>query len=104
MPKVQSASGENGASAASEEAVPQAGVSFEDAMRDLERIILDMEGGHLSLEQSLAAYKRGAGLLRHCQGALERVREQVRILEGEELKAFDADAARPPGRATGAGN
>lgn len=85
MQKSDSPSG----SAADASALPP----FEDAMRELEDIIGAMEGGDLSLEQSLAAYQRGARLVKHCQGALERVREQVRVLEGEELRPLDAEGA-----------
>lgn len=60
--------------------------SFEDAMRELEVIVGKMDDGSLSLEESLAAYKRGAELVRRCQQALEAVREQVQILDGEMLR------------------
>ena len=36
--------------------------SFEVAMGELEQLVQRMEGGALSLEQSLAAYRRGAAL------------------------------------------
>jgi len=62
---------------------------FEDAMRELEGIVHGMEGGALTLEQSLEAYQRGAVLIKQCQVALERVREQVRVLDGDELKPLD---------------
>ncbi len=63
--------------------------AFEDAMRELESIINGMEAGSLSLEQSLTAYKRGAELVKQCQVALERVREQVRVLDGDVLKSLE---------------
>lgn len=62
--------------------------TFEAALAELEKIVNDMEGGELSLEQSLACYKRGAELLKFCQGALSDAREQVKILEDNVLKAF----------------
>ncbi len=66
-------------------AVPKE-ASFEEAMRELETIVARMDDGSLTLEDSLAAYKRGAELVRRCQEALEAVREQVQILDGEMLK------------------
>lgn len=65
---------------------------FEDAMRELEAIIHGMEAGTLTLEQSLEAYKRGAELVKQCQAALERVREQVQVLDGDVLKPFEHKA------------
>jgi exodeoxyribonuclease VII small subunit len=60
--------------------------SFEDAMRELDAIVERMENGTLSLEQSLAAYRRGAELVRHCQTRLDAVRQQVQMLDGEILR------------------
>ena len=45
-----------------------------------------MEDGQLSLEQSLATYKRGAELLKFCQAQLADAQQQVKVLEGEVLK------------------
>lgn len=61
---------------------------FEQAMEELETLVTGMESGELSLEQSLAAYKRGAYLLQVCQGALQDAQQQVKILEDGMLKDF----------------
>jgi len=50
-----------------------------------------MEGGQLPLEESLAAYKRGAELLTYCQGALKSAQQQVEVLEKGVLKAFEPE-------------
>jgi exodeoxyribonuclease VII small subunit len=63
---------------------------FESAMAELEKIVADMESGKLSLEDSLAAYKRGAELLAFCRSRLEDVQQQVQILEDGMLKDFSA--------------
>lgn len=57
-------------------------------MAELEGVVAAMEGGQLTLEASLTAYKRGAELLKYCQGVLEDAQQQVRILEGESLREF----------------
>jgi exodeoxyribonuclease VII small subunit len=54
--------------------------SFEQALAELEALVSQMESGQLPLEQSLAAYKRGAELLQYCQKSLADVEQQVRIL------------------------
>ena len=66
---------------------------YEAAMAELEQIVADMEAGKLSLEQSLAAYKRGAELLAFCRGRLEDAEQQVRVLEDGLLKEFSAGDA-----------
>jgi len=63
---------------------------FEAAMAELEQVVADMESGKLSLEDSLAAYKRGAELLQLCRGRLEDAQQQVRVLEEGTLKAFQS--------------
>jgi exodeoxyribonuclease VII small subunit len=49
-----------------------------------------MEEGQMPLEQSLAAYKRGAELLKFCQAQLQDAQQQVKILENGVLKNFGA--------------
>lgn len=67
--------------------------SFETAMADLEQLVAEMESGKLSLEDSLAAYKRGAELMSYCRTRLEEAQQQVRVLEEGVLKDFNAGDA-----------
>ena len=53
---------------------------FETSLDALEALVAQMEGGDLTLEQSLAAYEQGVGLYRHCQQALEQAELRVRLL------------------------
>ncbi|WP_066096905.1 exodeoxyribonuclease VII small subunit [Xanthomonas massiliensis] len=53
---------------------------FEQSLEELEQLVEKMEGGELTLEQSLAAYERGVALYRQCQGALEQAELRVRLL------------------------
>ena len=62
--------------------------TFESALAELETIVARMEDGQLSLEQSLAAYKRGAELLKLCQAQLADAQQQVKVLEAGALKNF----------------
>lgn len=64
--------------------------TFETALAELEGIVTGMEAGQMPLEQSLAAYKRGAELLKFCQAALQDAQQQVKILEDNVLKNFGA--------------
>jgi len=66
--------------------------SFERALAELERIVEQMEGGKLSLEQALAAHKRGLELARICRERLDKAQQQVEVLEGEVLKPLAAGA------------
>lgn len=66
--------------------------SFEKALAELEKLVAQMEGGSLSLEQALAAHKRGLELARICQKRLEAAQRQVKVLEGEVLRKLPAAA------------
>lgn len=66
--------------------------SFEAAMADLEKLVAQMEAGELPLEASVAAYQRGADLVRYCTMQLDKVEKQVKVLEGDMLKPFATDA------------
>ena len=66
--------------------------SFEKALAELESIVARMEDGGLSLEQSLAAHKRGLELAKQCRERLEAAQQQVRVLEGEVLRPLAAAA------------
>jgi len=75
----------------SKTAKPESGPNFESALGELESIVERMEEGQLSLEQSLAAYKRGAELLKLCQAQLADAQQQVKVLEAGALKNFAGD-------------
>jgi exodeoxyribonuclease VII small subunit len=66
--------------------------NYEAALAELEGLVARMEGGTLSLDESLAAYRRGAVLVAFCQQQLEKVEQQVRVLDGETLKPLPAGA------------
>jgi exodeoxyribonuclease VII small subunit len=64
-------------------------LSFEEAARELELIVTQMESNQLPLQDALGAFKRGTALLQHCQKALTDVEQQIRILnESGELSSF----------------
>ncbi len=73
---------------ASTEAAPP--TSFEAALTELEALVANLEGGQLPLAAALTAYRRGAELLQYAQSQLQSAQDQVKILEGDLLRTFDA--------------
>jgi exodeoxyribonuclease VII small subunit len=67
--------------------------TFETALAELESIVATMETGQLPLADALAAYKRGADLLKYCQDMLKDAQQQIQVLEKGVLKAFSATEA-----------
>ena len=70
---------------------PEIPQNFETALAELEALVASMEGGQLPLQESLAAYKRGAQLVAFCQAALKDAQQQIEILEKGVLKPFAPD-------------
>ena len=68
--------------------VPALPATYEAALRELEDLVSDLESGQLPLDQLLTGYQRGAQLLTFCKGKLEAVENQVKVLEGNELKPW----------------
>ncbi len=50
---------------------------FEDAMRQLEGIVQNLENGELSLEDSLKCFEEGMKLVKFSTGKLEEVEQKV---------------------------
>ena len=70
------------------------GLSFEDALAELEGIVRGLEGGKQKLEEAITAYERGALLRRHCEAKLAQAEARVQaIVERADgsvaLKALD---------------
>lgn len=54
-----------------------AGMSFEQALAELEQIVARLESGQAPLEDSIRMYERGAALKAHCETRLEAARLRV---------------------------
>ena len=48
----------------------KAPLDFEQSLAELQQLVERLEGGELSLEESLSAFEQGIRLTRDCQGAL----------------------------------
>lgn len=66
--------------------------SFESAMTELSELVSQMETGQLPLEASVTAYQRGSELIKYCASQLEKVEQQVKILDAGMLKPFQSDS------------
>ncbi|TMV05547.1 exodeoxyribonuclease VII small subunit [Ruegeria sediminis] len=52
-------------------------MSFEQAMKELEAVVGQLERGDVALDQSIALYERGAALKKRCEDELKRAEEKV---------------------------
>jgi exodeoxyribonuclease VII small subunit len=74
------------------EAVPD----FEKMLAELEKLVVNLEEGDLSLDESLSGFKQGIELTRRCQSVLDDAQQTIEQLtdneDQESLKPFDPDA------------
>lgn len=64
---------------------PVSELSFEDAMKELEMVVGQLERGDVALDASIALYERGAALKKRCEAKLKEAEEKVAAitLDGE---------------------
>jgi exodeoxyribonuclease VII small subunit len=61
-------------------APPIAGMSFEEALGELEAIVQELERGQLDLDSAISAYERGTELRQHCAAKLKEAELRVEKL------------------------
>ena len=54
--------------------------SFEECLQSLEKVVERIEGGELSLEDSLATFEEGVRLVRSCNRKLSDVERRIEVL------------------------
>jgi exodeoxyribonuclease VII small subunit len=54
--------------------------TFEEAQRELERIVAELEAGRASLEDAVALWERGDELYRYCVGRLDSAEGKIEEL------------------------
>jgi exodeoxyribonuclease VII small subunit len=62
--------------------------SYEAALQELEKLVALIEGGAMPLDQLLTQYQRGAELLKFCRDRLEKVEDQIKVLDQGALKTW----------------
>ena len=82
---------------------------FDEILTRLRAVVEKLEGGKLTLEQSLAAYEEGVSLARRGHGQLDRAEKRVELLvragpSGIEVAPFDAQPTGGEDDAEGGGD
>lgn len=71
-------------------------VTFEEALARLEEIVRAMESGSAKLDESLALFEEGVGLVKFCTGELDHAEQKVKILQaGDDGKLTEKDFVKP---------
>jgi len=61
---------------------PAEAFTFEQALAELEQVVRALEDGQTGLEDSLARYELGVGLLKRCYGQLCQAEQRILHLTG----------------------
>ncbi len=65
-------------------------MTFEQAYRELDETVQQLEAGNLPLEEAIALYQRGMALAKHCNQQLDKAELRIKMLAPTgELVDFD---------------
>jgi exodeoxyribonuclease VII small subunit len=59
-------------------------IKFEDAMKRLEDIVAKLEGGELTLDDTLNLYEEGVKLSKFCMNKLQQAEKRIEILSKDQ--------------------
>ena len=61
--------------------------TFEQSIKELEQVVLELEKGDLSLDDAIAKFEAGIKLSKECESKLDMAEKKINVLVGkEELK------------------
>ena len=66
-------------------------VTFEEAFAELEQIVSELEGGQLTLEESLRLFERGQTLAATCSRKLDEAELRIEKITPEGDRAFEVE-------------
>jgi exodeoxyribonuclease VII small subunit len=70
-------------------------LSFEAALARLEEVVTEMEGGQLTLEQSIARFEEGMKLSRFCAAQLNAIERRIEVLVRKSDGSAEWQTAEP---------
>ena len=66
-------------------------LTYEEAFKELEKLVARIESDPLNLETSLELFERGQQLIKHCSTLLEKAELRVKKIQGDQLLPFDLE-------------
>ena len=54
--------------------------NFEDSMKKLEEIVIELENGNLNLDESVTKFEEGMKIAKQCNNILEEAEKKITIL------------------------
>ncbi len=59
-------------------------ISFEDALKDLEKIVEELNNGDMDLEKAITAYEKGIKLKNICEDRLKNAQERIELIQNKK--------------------
>ena len=56
-------------------------ISFEEALKNLEKIVEELNNGDMELEKAITAYEKGMELKSICEARLKNAQERIEIIQ-----------------------
>ena len=66
-------------------------MSFEDAMKELEKLVDSLDKGDVSLEEAITAYDRGSQLKEYCEKKLNEAKMKIETIQLSDKEDVVAD-------------
>ena len=62
-------------------------MTFEEAIKELTRIVGKIEQGQIPLQDSLTQYERGMALIKHCRQILQKAEKRIEKISESENRS-----------------
>ena len=59
-------------------------ISFEEALKELEKIVEDLNNGDMELEKAITAYEKGIQLKNICEERLKNAQERIEQIQNKK--------------------
>ena len=59
-------------------------ISFEEALKSLEKIVEDLNNGDMELEKAITAYEKGIELKNICEERLKNAQERIELIQNKK--------------------
>ena len=66
-------------------------MSFEDAMKELEKLVDSLDKGDVSLDEAIAAYDKGSQLKDYCEKKLNEAKMKIETIQSSDKGGLIAD-------------
>ncbi len=64
-------------------------ISFEDALKNLEEIVENLNNDDLNLEEAISAYEKGMELKKICEKRLKEAKLRIENIKNEKIETDD---------------